>query len=231
MSYQLLRTYGYARLYELDSTLHGGIESVIARSGMDIDADGAWGPPGSYAPPGSGLTPLDILSDGGWPHSWYGGPTDGAGKWVVQGPHDPAPGYIVSGTSWKNPDNTVPDKSQRKYVDALTVPYWVRPLGQSWIQNGQVGIAMYKEKVEPFVVADAGPPSHYGEGSIALANKLGVPPSATHGGVSAGVFSLIFTDARIKWGDWSNIDVLSHEVFTKWGGLDKLQNVIGTIWS
>jgi hypothetical protein len=230
MSYNLLASYGYARLYGLDSGLHGGVESTIARSGMDIDADGAWGPPGTYAPPGSGLSPLDVLADGGWPHAWYGGPSEG-GKWIIQGPGEPAPGYIVSGTSWKNPDETVPDSSQRKYVDALTVPYWVRPGTQPWIQTGQIGIAFYRNKSCSFVVADTGPSTHYGEGSIALADSLAIPSSATSGGVSSGVFSLIFTDARIKWGDWPNIVTVANEMFEKWGGVLKYQEVIATIWS
>jgi hypothetical protein len=230
MSFSKLAQYGYAQLYQLDPALHGGVDSIIARSGMDIDADGAWGPPGTYAPPNSGLHPLDILADGGYPHSWYGGPTDGKGNWIVQGHGDPAPGYIVSGTAWKNPDDNIPDSSQRKYVDSLTVPYWVRPRTQNWIQHGQLGIAFIGRSSSEFVVADTGPSTHYGEGSVNLAEIMGINPSATKGGVASGVFTLIFTGTRIRWGDWDSIAPLSNEAFEKWGGVPKFQEVVQTIW-
>jgi hypothetical protein len=193
---------------------------------MSIDSDGA---PTSYAPPGSGLKALDVLGDGGWPHTWYGGPKGPDGKWIIQGTSDPAPGYIVTSTSWQNG----PNDRQTSYVPADTVPYWVIPETTGMAPLGSVGIA-YRPKfssgVFGFVVADEGPPTHYGEGSMALASKLGVDPSPVDGGCSGGIYTLLFIGNKIEFGTWDQIQGLATGLFDQWGGLPRLQSVIHEVF-
>jgi hypothetical protein len=227
MSYSLVKEFGYVRVYRLDPALHGNVASLVAKSGLDIDADGC---PKAYAPPGSGLPALDRLSDGGWPNQWYAGPTDKAGRYIVQGGNDPAPGYIVSGTSWSDP--TLPEVLQRKYVDSATVPYLVVPGNYPYFRLGSIGTAYRPHigKYAHFVVADEGPRTHYGEGSIALAIELDVPSSALTGGVSDGIFTILYTTSSIKFGEWDDIARLGETLFGEWGGQAKADEVIAAVY-
>ena len=71
-------------------------------------------------------------------------------------------------------------------VNALTVPYAViNPLVAKRIAGivlGCEGLCSYKGKTVPFVVADVGPRSKIGEGSVMLAKRLGIPHSPVSGG-------------------------------------------------
>jgi hypothetical protein len=227
MGYSLVRQFGYVRVYRLDPALHGGVQSLVAKSGLDIDADGC---PKAYAPPGSGLPALDRLSDGGWPNDWYGGPRDKGGRFIVQGKDDPAPGYIVSATSWSDPN--LPETVQRKYVDSASVPYLVIPGNCPNFRLSSIGTAYRPHigKYAHFVVADTGPRTHYGEGSIALANELDIPSSALTGGVSDGVFTILYPTSTLVFGDWDAIAVMGEDLFSQWGGQDKADAVIATLY-
>lgn len=230
MSYTLFAKYGYARVYTLDPALHGGIASRFARSGMDIDADGA---PKAYAPTGSGLKALDILSDGGWPNEWYAGPKGEDGKWIIQGQDDPAPGYIVSSTAW----NKGPMNRQASYVPADKVPYWVVPEQSDLLTHlaplGTLGLAYNLSRgiYSGFVVADEGPKTHFGEGSIALASMLGVNPSPVSGGVTSGIITLFFLGQTLEFGDWDSIHSKAGDLFVTWGGIPKMKEVVQTLFS
>jgi hypothetical protein len=228
MSYTLFKKYGYASLYTLDASIHGGVPSRFGRSGMDIDADGA---STAYAPKGSGLAALDVLADGMDGGSWVGGPTRN-GKPIIQGANDPSPGYLVSSTSWTEGNPNL----QSSYVPANTVPFWVIPgVPKGYIHAapmGALGIA-YRAAAKlyaPFVAADIGPQTHYGEGSIRLAQMLNVPDSAIDGGVNSGIFTILFYENLLDFGDWTNLQAKASALFDQWGGDPKMQEVIQTIY-
>lgn len=159
-------------------------------SGMAIDSDGA---PNAYALPGSGLIGLDSIGNAGTPGHWYGLACDAFGKPYVQGPSDPAPGYGVSPTALV--DHMRQGKDPRRYVDASMVPYLVTPpelIRDNGIRLGDLAAVKRLDKLAFAIVADVGPHGHYGEGSPALAELLGVPSSPRDGGCSYGVTYVIF---------------------------------------
>lgn len=73
-----------------------------------------------------------------------------------------------------------------KAINAITVPYGViNPLVARRVPGivlGCEGLCTYRGKTVPFVVADIGPKSKIGEGSVRLAKLLGMPPSPINGG-------------------------------------------------
>lgn len=81
------------------------------------------------------------------------------------------------------------------YVNAETVPYFVLPGGQYkhlGIKLGDIAAVRYNGKVAFAVFADVGPRHKIGEGSIALAQELGIPASPRTGGVRGGVEYMVF---------------------------------------
>lgn len=162
--------------------------TVRFSAGLAIDADGA---PKAYGPNGLGL---DALANAGKPGNWWGLATrDGVP--IVQGPQDPAPGYYVSTTALE--DRRQPEGSPLRYVDSSTVPYVVLPPSQLKKQGVRLGdfAAVVNERtgaVAYAIVADLGPEGKLGEGSIALAEALGVPSNPRRGGTSEQLRYLIF---------------------------------------
>lgn len=80
-------------------------------------------------------------------------------------------------------------------VNAETVPYFVLPGGQYkhlGIKLGDIAAVRYNGKVAFAVFADVGPRHKLGEGSIALAQELGIPASPRTGGVRGGVEYMVF---------------------------------------
>jgi hypothetical protein len=80
-------------------------------------------------------------------------------------------------------------------VNAETVPYFVLPGGKYkhlGINLGDIAAVRYNGKVAFAVFADVGPRHKLGEGSIALAQELGIPASPRTGGVRGGVEYLVF---------------------------------------
>jgi hypothetical protein len=156
-------------------------------SGMTIDADGA---PNAYSPDDTGL---DELANAGTPAHWDGIITDRDGNPLIQQEGDPSPGYYISCTSLS--DRTKKFSDQARYVDASKIPYVVLPndvadregarLGDFAfvmnLQNGKSSFAIY---------ADIGT---LGEGSVALANALGIRSDARRGGAADGILYLLFT--------------------------------------
>jgi hypothetical protein len=155
-------------------------------SGMTIDADGA---PNAYNPDDTGL---DELANAGAPSHWDGIVTDLNGNLLIQQESDPFPGYYISCTSLS--DKTKKFDDQTGYVDASKIPYVVLPkdiadrgaarLGDFAfvmnLRNGKSSFAIY---------ADIGT---LGEGSVALANALGIRPDARRGGQSDGILYLLY---------------------------------------
>lgn len=97
------------------------------------------------------------------------------------------------------PDTSAVD-SHGNPLDASTLPFIVIPLASTrWryadygIQTGQVALVMYNGAMAFGIFGDAGPASIIGEGSYAMAQALGIPPSPSTGGVDSGVTYLVFT--------------------------------------
>lgn len=183
----------------------GGVELTLIdgvlrwSSGLAIDADGA---PRAYAPSESGLSVLDHLANAGHPGNWWGLATDTGsrdGRPVIQGAGDPAPGYYVSTTALV--DRAYPPASQRRYVDSSTVPYLAIPpeLRVAGVKLGDVARVSYRDQWCEAIVADIGPRGKVGEGSIALANALGINGSPKHGGVGRGVDVVLWVGSSRGW--------------------------------
>ena len=150
-------------------------QAFLFVAGMTIDADGA---PNAYNPDDTGL---DELANAGAPAHWDGIVTDRDGNPLIQQESDPFPGYYISCTSLS--DETKKFTDPTAYVDASKIPYVVLPydiaerggarLGDFAVvlnlRNGQSSFAIY---------ADTGT---LGEGSIALADALGIRSDARHG--------------------------------------------------
>ena len=155
-------------------------------AGMTIDADGA---PNAYHPDDTGI---DELANAGRKDHWDGIITDTYGNPLVQREADPFPGYYISCTSLTDKTKEFNDPS--RYVDATKIPYVALPeeIAESGgarlgdfvfvlnLRNGKSSFAIY---------ADIGT---LGEGSVALAERLGISPNARYGGVSGGVLYLFF---------------------------------------
>ena len=145
---------------------------------MEIDVDGA---PNAYGP--AGKKTLDNLINAhdrerpDKPIVGYLLEDDDPKRPVIQGPHDPCPGYYVSTTAFS--DRAVADeRNPRKYLDATEINYVV--LGTKARRHGaRVGdlVAVYSKRHRRAVygiVGDAGNPSGE-EGSLHLLQDLGYP--------------------------------------------------------
>lgn len=80
-------------------------------------------------------------------------------------------------------------------VNAETVPYFVLPGGQYkhlGIKLGDMAAVRYNGKVAFAVFADVGPRHKLGEGSMALAQELGINHNPRNGGVRGGVEYMVF---------------------------------------
>jgi hypothetical protein len=155
-------------------------------SGMTIDADGA---PGAYNPDDTGL---DELANAGAPAHWDGIVTDRDGNPSIQQESDPFPGYYVSCTSLS--DETKKFTDPTRYVDASNIPYIVLPqevADRGGARLGDIAVVMNLRngKSSFAIYADIGT---LGEGSVALADALGIWSDARHGGESDGILYLLF---------------------------------------
>ena len=161
---------------------------ICFQAGMAIDADGS---PQAYHPDNIGL---DDLKHGGCPGNWWGVATDNEscdGNPLIQNKKDPAPGYYVSTTSLINAGFGYRDPA--RYVNAQKIPYYVLPeLLLGWITLGDIAwIFNTENKLNGFAIfADVGP--DVGEGSMYLAEKLGIHNDPRTGGVDSGILYFIF---------------------------------------
>jgi glycosyl hydrolase group 75 (putative chitosanase) len=166
-----------------------GSPAFFFESGMTIDADGA---PNAYHPDNSGL---DDLANAGSPGRWEGLAKDADGEPFIQGPDDPFPGYYVSATALA--DRSKPANDPTRYVDASRVPFVVLPGGmarQLGARPGDFAVAFNRRnaKISYAIFADVGPHDRIGEGSVALAENLGIRSDARNGGARRGVMYLVF---------------------------------------
>ncbi|MFD3520189.1 glycoside hydrolase family 75 protein [Streptomyces sp. NPDC058653] len=95
-------------------------------------------------------------------------------------------------------------QSDGKPLNAETLPYVVVPApSEIWdytssgIRGGAVAAVLYKDRVEYAVVGDTGPAGIIGEASYAAAQRLGMNPDPSRGGVASGVTYILFKDSRV----------------------------------
>jgi len=160
--------------------------AFLFMTGMTIDADGA---PNAYSPDNTGL---DELSNAGEPGHWNGIITDGDGHPLIQKETDPFPGYYISCTSLA--DRTKEFGDPTKYVDASKIPYVVLPrevaeLGGARLGDFAVVVNLRSGKSSYAIYADIGT---LGEGSVALADALGIRSNARDGGAYRGILYVLF---------------------------------------
>jgi len=155
-------------------------------SGMTIDADGA---PNAYNPDDTGL---DELANAGVPGRWNGIITDRDGIPLIQRKSDPFPGYYISCTSLSDRSKKFTDPAG--YVDAVKIPYVALPqdlADRGGMRLGDLAIVMNLRngKSSFAIYADIGT---LGEGSVALADALGIRSDARRGGEHEGILYLFF---------------------------------------
>jgi hypothetical protein len=166
-----------------------GNRAFFYESGMTIDADGA---PNAYHPDNSGL---DDLANAGTPGIWEALAKDADGEPIIQGPNDPFPGFYVSATALS--DRSKPVNDPTRYVDASKIPFVVLPGGmarQLGARPGDFAVVfnLRNGKNSYAIFGDVGPYDRIGEGSVALAENLGIRSDARNGGTRRGVVYLVF---------------------------------------
>jgi hypothetical protein len=215
---QFLLRIGYSNLYKVDN-------AIVFSAGMSIDADGS---PRAYNPESS--KGLDSLANAGRPGDWWGIATNNgraSGDPIIQGESDPAPGFYVSTTSLE--DFAFAENRQDRYVDASTVPFVVLPGGMGMgITLGDLCFVYNKANGDSAsaIYADTGPCNQIGEGSIALAKALQVPPDARTGGVSAGIIYVVFPGSGKGYQEKTAWSAQADRVFRDWGGMPRLSSIL-----
>lgn len=198
--------------------LEGG-SAVLFQSGMTIDADGA---PNAYNPENTGL---DDISNAGEPGHWAGIVANGDGEPLIQGPDDPFPGYYISCTAlW---DRTKGPTDPTRFVDASKIPYIVLPGALSRQLGAQLGdfavvLNTRNGRQSYAIFADVGT---LGEGSVALASRLGIWSDARNGGTRGGILYLLFPGTGNRQPrPLEEIDGQTEKIFQQWGGTDRLNS-------
>jgi hypothetical protein len=194
-----------------------GSQAFFFVSGMAIDADGA---PNAYDPDDTGL---DDIANAGVPTHWDGITTDGDGNPLIQGESDPFPGYYVSCTSLSDRNKKFTDPT--RYVDAAKIPYVALPndlADQGGARLGDFAVVMNLRngKWSYAIYADIGT---MGEGSIALADNLGIWSDARRGGESDGILYLVFPGSgNLQPRTIDEIQSGAEKLLHNWGGIDRL---------
>ncbi len=197
-----------------------GSAAFFYEAGMTIDADGA---PNAYHPDNTGL---DDLANAGAPGSWQGLAKDTDGEPFIQGPNDPFPGYYVSATALSDRSKQVSDPT--RYVDASKIPFIVLPGGmarQMGARPGDFSVVLNRRngKISYAIFGDVGPSDRIGEGSVALAENLGIRSDARNGGARGGILYLVFPgsgNGQPRTADEINVE--SEKLLETWGGIPQL---------
>lgn len=195
-------------------------------AGLSVDADGS---PRAYAPPprrgldfigNAHVNPRDLSS------AFCGVVLDAAGRPVVQGAADPAPGYYVSPTALFDRQRAQGDP--RRYVNSEIVPYLAIPpeLKTLGAKLGDLAYVAYRGLLSWAIVADIGPRKKIGEGSIALADALRIPASPRNGGVGNGVACVVFLDSSRGWPrECDEAQATATSLLERWGGAGRLMKL------
>lgn len=164
-----------------------GGSAFFYEAGMSIDADGA---PNAYNPDDTGI---DDLDNAGEPGHWWALALDENGEPYIQGDDDPFPGYYVSTTALADREKDGNDPG--RFVDASMIPYIVLPgsvARETGARLGDFAMVLNRAngKVSYAIYADEGP--SVGEGSVALAENLGVRSDARRGGALDNIRYFVF---------------------------------------
>lgn len=173
----------------------------------------------------------EFLNNAGIEGYWWNLVTDSMGTPIVQGEHDPAPGYYVSKTALS--DCKKPVNDQTRYLDATIIPYIVLPARH--LMGAKIGdiclvINTVNNKMSYAILGGVEPDDSFGIGSIALAEKLGVPSSPKTGGVEDGILYIIFAQSG---GDActpktpEQIANQGEQLFEQWGGMKQVETLFG----
>jgi hypothetical protein len=187
------------------------------KSGMAIDADGA---PNAYNADDTGL---DYLYNAGQPGQWDGIVQDDDGNPLVQGPDDPFPGFYISCTALFDRHKHRSDPA--RFVDASQIPYIALPGDLAARTGARLGdfAFVYSEQTGRYSLAIFADIGVFGEGSIALADDLGIRSDARRGGSPAGISYVVFPgsgDGRPKSVD--EIKRMGGKVVSNSGGAEKI---------
>jgi hypothetical protein len=160
----------------------------------------------------------------------------------VPASHDPKPSVTsilgehfsssVSVTSLYDAAN-LNERDPHRYVDAAKIPYVVLPpVGLKHAKLGDFAtvVNLRNGKIAAAIVADKSAPElKLGEGSIALAEALGIDSNPRYGGSDGGVAYVIYPDSgNGKPRALEDIVRNSQHQFQMWGGLDKLNACLPT---
>ena len=157
------------------------------------------------------------------PAHWDGIATDQERHPLIQGESDPFPGYYISCTSLSDRGKKLTDPD--RYVDASRIPYVVLPNdladpGSARLEDFAVVMNLRNGKFSYAIYADIGT---MGEGSIALADNLGIWSDARGGGKSDGVVYLLFPGSgNLQPRTIDEIQRETAKLLHGWGGIEKL---------
>lgn len=196
--------------------------------------DGKWKPSGTYRIKTDGMIPWKKDAVLGW-------------NVPCTIPSGKSAGYFVSQTSFLL-DPSKPVCDQERYLDSLTYNAIVLPRGTKWASQKQIAkdgdlvvVQNLKNRAIAFaIVGDRGPAKDLGEGTIALAARLGqktLSGQETYGEIKKlalpQVQYLVFPGVSIgktKAGGFlqSDVDQAGQELLDRWGGISRL-DACGTL--
>ena len=234
------RYIGKQYAFEIDVQQVDGQVAAHFVSSLQVDVDGA---PKAYHEGD------EEEYDNNWPcFDWLKNlnPNDRHGKQGIGGAHGPAYGYTISATSLK--DETKPENDTDRYVDASTIPYFVAPT-EFPLPAGTKNAASLKDCIgclayvvdlitghsSGAVYADEG--YHVGEGSLALALRLGRTPFYSNcypkvsGMDDKRFFTVVFPNER-RTKSALSLDVIqtkARALFDAWGGWAQLATVLKAV--
>jgi hypothetical protein len=221
------------KISEIENTVvwtFPGEQPLFFKSKMNIDADGA---PDAYHPDNIGR---DDLRNAGSDGNWWALVTENGephGQPIVQGPNDPFPGYYISTTALV--DNSKKRTDPGRYVDSSHIPFIVLPpslkrLGKASLGDFAAVINRKNDKLSYAIFADIGPKNKLGEGSIALAEGLGIPSSPKTGGTGKEKYVVYIIFPGSGNGQPRPVDQINSKgdkLFKDWGGMDRVREIFG----
>jgi hypothetical protein len=196
---------------------------VIAfQAKLAIDADGS---PKAYCPGNKGL---DFTANAGKPGNWYGIVTDNNGNPIIQKDDDPCPGCYVSPTTLI--DKKLAKENPLKYLNSEKIPFIALPSEVTKAGNIRIGdfafVYNLKNGKSCFAIfGDGGPKVKLGEGSVFLADRLGVNSNPRNGGVADGIIYLVFPGTGEGNGFLRTLEEINSNgkaALEKWGGMQMI---------
>lgn len=212
--------------------------AVVFEAGLAIDADGGRH---AYRADDKGLDTLKNACPNDPSKTCFGILEPTLGKRVRQA--YPNEAYYVSPTTLGDPSK--PETDQGRYVDSETIAFLALPLrtlnklaaakhvAGLGLSLGDLAFVRNREngKSAFAVFADIGPGGKIGEGSIALADALGIRSSPRRGGAADGVQVVVFPGSgNHKPRPQREIDALTKARFASWGGEARLQTCMNAGW-